>query len=96
MSSSRRPRAAVRALALGDFWTGRHGSVTSLGLNVMELTHSVGVQWELPGAVGAQWELPGLWRAETSLTSGVSLSIPARRWEFCPSGDLGSSNRPFP
>jgi hypothetical protein len=38
----------------------------------------------------------GLWRVETRVKPSVSFSIPARRRAFCPDGDLGSSNRPFP
>jgi len=40
----------------------------------------------LPSGVGAQWELPGA-AARRNL---------GRRRAFCPDGDLGSSNRPFP
>ena len=42
------------------------------------------MQWELPGAMARRYE-----------GHALGLSIPARRREFCPSGDLGSSNRPF-
>src|ERR1019366_3950564 len=41
----------------------------------------------------------GFWRGtpvQTRFTPSVSSSIPARTRAFCPDGDLGSSNRPFP
>src|ERR1019366_6180026 len=44
------------------------------------------VQWEFPGAMA---------RRKQGHALGF-LSIPLRRRAFCPDGDLGSSNRPFP
>ena len=43
------------------------------------------------GCRGAMGIAGGLWRVETRVTTSVSFSIPARRWESCPTGDLGSS-----
>ena len=37
----------------------------------------------------------GSWRIETRVTPSASSSVPARRREFCPDGDLGSRNRPL-
>src|ERR1019366_10554281 len=49
-----------------------------------------------PQHVGAQWELPGAVARGGQSHASVSSSIPARRRAFCPDGDLGSRNRPFP
>jgi hypothetical protein len=47
---------------------------------------TVGVQWELPGAAA---------RRDQDHDLGF-FSLPPRGRAFCPDGDLGSSNRPFP
>src|ERR1017187_10198913 len=45
---------------------------------------------------GCNGNCRGLWRVQTGVTPSVSFAIRSHKREFCPDGDLGSSNRPFP
>ena len=54
------------------------------------------VEGSLSRTVGRQWELRCAVARRDRVTPSVCFSISARRREFWPDGDLGSSNRPFP